>query len=808
MAPRPCVFFQTRSCKQGGGCPYPHVIDPNFKRKACTQFVNGTCRKGSNCMFSHAPDDIALLRATLGGADPGSRGPASTEAHFKEWRYFFPLPDRMAAIRPLGPARTKFCKEALELVDGEAGLMQEVISLLASEAGCVRVREIAEQHFSQLNPAQYIRLFDAQILPFLKTITHKNVTSSLILAPRLMTVYNILYGENGQRAESLFTAAAKHLQGLALTHPDELDAADTTTADTIETVFTALDKLVEINTESQVHDGLRIVVETMRQLFEAPLPATAAFAYRPALKYLRRVEQRFGLGQTLPDSKDNVKIASRHAVFDLARERPGELSEEGPRHDSDHVDIRQISILPTLQEMQSPRNEYLPLADPKEWHIGGLKGLLDRHFRLLREDTVGQLRDAAKFELERLHDPHAQDRKRQGARTFVYRNVAVSDFAFDSFSGMEFALSFDQPRELQRKSERQRRDWWDGSKRLGDEALVCLLSSEGSATFFIVSPAPNRPKKDVQTGNIIQPLHKSYNLWSEEERAHVIAKPINQSDIYTLLDQLMTGYAEQLSLVEFPGVLLPAFRPTLQAMQTMSDTLDMPFAEVLAPVSMTANPDRDIDVVPPNYATRPGFRYNLSAVTNAGTQLYMTPARNTEETTAELTAHSSLDFGQAQSVVSSLSRSLALIQGPPGTGKSYTGVQLIKILLDNKKAGKLGAIICVCYTNHALDQGLERLVDEGVHNVVRIGGSSKSNEGVSTSEMKMVVAAMAGEFLGTGHWYRCANGQPFTVGECGMPMELARCPACDAGIDGQNHQATQGVQLARDIDTQFGGLRL
>ncbi|TKA64059.1 hypothetical protein B0A55_09815 [Friedmanniomyces simplex] len=612
----------------------------------------------------------------------------------------------MAEIHPLGPARTKFCKEALDLVDGEAGLMQEVISLLASKAGCVRVREIAEQHFSQLTPAQYTRLFDAQILPFLKTITHKNVTSSLILAPRLMTVYNILYGGNGQCAESLFTAVAKHLQALTLTHPDELDAADTNTADTIETVFTALDapdKLVEVNTESQAHDGLRVVVETMRQLFEAPLPATAAFAYRPALKYLRRVEQRFGLGQTLPDGKDNVKIATRHAVFDLACERPGELSEDGRRHDNDHVDIPQISILPTLQEIQSPRNEYLPLADPKEWYIGGLKGLLDRHFRLLREDTVGQLRDAAKFELERLHDPHAQDRKRQGARTFVYRNVAVSDLAFDSFSGMEVALSFDQPRELQKKSERQRRDWWDGSKRLGHEALVCLLSSEGSATFFIVSPAPIRPKKDVQTGKIIQPLHKGYNLWSEEERAHVIAKPINQSDTYTLLDQLMNGYAEQLSLVEFPGVLLPAFRPTLQAMQTMSETLDVPFAEVLAPVSMTANADRDIDVGPPNYATRPGFRYNLSAVTNAGTRLYMTPARNTEETTAELTAHSSLDFGQAQSVVSSLSRFLALIQGPPGTGKSYTGVQLIKILLDDKKAGKLGPIICVCYTNHALD---------------------------------------------------------------------------------------------------------
>ena len=156
----------------------------------------------------------------------------------------------------------------------------------------------------------------------------------------------------------------------------------------------------------------------------------------------------------------------------------------------------------------------------------------------------------------------------------------------------------------------------------------------------------------------------------------------------------------------------------------MSGTLDVPFSDVLAPVSTAANSDHTIDVGPPSYATKPGFRYNLSAVTKVGKQLYMTLAQDTELITAELTIHSNLDYGQARAVVFSLSRSLALIQGPPGTGKSYTGVQLIKILLDNKKQGDLGPIICVYYTNHALDQGLERLVDEGVKHVVRIGGSS------------------------------------------------------------------------------------
>lgn len=35
----------------------------------------------------------------------------------------------------------------------------------------------------------------------------------------------------------------------------------------------------------------------------------------------------------------------------------------------------------------------------------------------------------------------------------------------------------------------------------------------------------------------------------------------------------------------------------------------------------------------------------------------------------------------------------ALIQGPPGTGKSYVGVQLFRVLLENKKKANLAPIV-------------------------------------------------------------------------------------------------------------------
>ena len=40
---------------------------------------------------------------------------------------------------------------------------------------------------------------------------------------------------------------------------------------------------------------------------------------------------------------------------------------------------------------------------------------------------------------------------------------------------------------------------------------------------------------------------------------------------------------------------------------------------------------------------------------------------------------------------------------------------------------------------------------------------------VTTEELRSVYMALTGELRGTGHWYTCQNGHPFTIGECGMP---------------------------------------
>ena len=45
-------------------------------------------------------------------------------------------------------------------------------------------------------------------------------------------------------------------------------------------------------------------------------------------------------------------------------------------------------------------------------------------------------------------------------------------------------------------------------------------------------------------------------------------------------------------------------------------------------------------------------------------------------------------------------------------------------------------------------------------------------------------------------WYVCPRGHPYSIGECGRPMQIGNCPDCGANIGGQHHQNVSGVRDA------------
>lgn len=72
-----------------------------------------------------------------------------------------------------------------------------------------------------------------------------------------------------------------------------------------------------------------------------------------------------------------------------------------------------------------------------------------------------------------------------------------------------------------------------------------------------------------------------------------------------------------------------------------------------------------------------------------------------------------------------LTKEIAIIQGPPGTGKTFVGLKVAQVLLDNKNVwnekGDSRPILIVCYTNHALDQFLEGILEFCPNGIVRVG---------------------------------------------------------------------------------------
>ncbi|KAL8841355.1 MAG: hypothetical protein Q9170_000986 [Blastenia crenularia] len=712
----------------GDRCKYSHdskaTNTSDFSKEPCPYL--GTpkgCFKGQQCKYSHESAASNGSNVKSVKPDAKSRPRNEFETGFREWTFLIPRQDSRSQVRELG----KFFGMGWDLISRdptETG--QRIIKKLATEEGLAMIKALAdEQAEGVVNPSTRLNNFKDKTLPFYRTISHPDVLSSLILETPVDTICTFLFGPNGRRAIRLFDSTASALNSLV---SDQGATDEEFTSVAVAASLGVLEKIVELNQSAQVIEEFTSIVTKLATTIPEEFLQVGSGS-------LARLQKRLGVGAAIPLSVDRARKQSiKRPVFDLGQDLPGALSKIGARHDNDHANISDIKILPTTEEIQSSRVEYLPSNDPTKHHLPGLAGLLDRQFRLLREDTVGQLRDAVQIEYQRLNKPinakTKSKRHNNGARNIVHQNVSLLRLEFDRKKGLQVAAQFDQPAQLAQKGTKEREEWWKSTKQLQLDSFVCMVSSTGHVIFFSVGdPAPTPPRKDKSghereehVAQYWQASNEQPNMFRHAERATLMLNMVEESseDIIWINSHLGGARNLRQSLVEFPGILLPSFQPTLQALQKMSCKLDLPFSQYIAPDIQSAE---HVDIPPPRYSLRNGFTFNLRNLAG-GEHVTLTPGQPFNDTT--LRQKSSLDDAQRISTLNALSSSIALIQGPPGTGKSYTGVAIIKTLLANRTAAKLGPIICVCYTNHALDQLLEHLVKDGIEQLIRLGSRSKS----------------------------------------------------------------------------------
>ncbi|KAL8993484.1 MAG: hypothetical protein Q9169_006311, partial [Polycauliona sp. 2 TL-2023] len=718
---RPCNNLRDGQCKFGAKCRFSH--DPTTP---CYHFRTRTgCSKGKACFFSHEQHSSQNPRASAPAAE------SDNETRFRKWTYMIPK-DHRTYHQEIDTAA--FFKTGWDLLlQSDAGSQQRLIKKLSSEQGLVMVKSLAEaMDFGKQENQEALSLFQNSLLPFFQIMSHREIASSLVLEHSVEQICNFLYGSRGHRGVKVFRFFANVLS--IMVTDDDMDESEKR-GPVLRPCIAVLERLIELNQGALLHQDFLPIVETISSC------ADPQKLYPDSRRSLDKTRLRLGLGSLIPSAATSKQADGQTATFKFHHDLPGALSSEGPRHDNDHQDIKDIQILPTVQEINSPRLEYLPFNNAANNHLSGLPALLDRQFRILREDSIGGLRDAVRREGERLEMGTFQassTKQRNQERTHVHEDLKVRRCEIDRRKGLQLVADFAQPSAVSKTSERQRKEWWDNSRRLQPTSLVCLVSSTGHYIFCLVcDPTPTKPSKqrsrddDESKEAQIEAAEMDYHrkkdelpsLHKDDHRAAVMLTLVDATSTHIQwISQLFlrSNPMVKMSLVEFPGVLLPSFLPTLQALQSMSQRLDLPFAEYL----VLEETEKETRAIPaPLYLQEDNLALDLGPLTN-GAPLALSIEQLFDRET--LNEHTTLDEAQQVAVLHALNSSMALIQGPPGTGKSYTWVSIIKVLLHNRKAADLGPIICVCYTNHALDQLLEHLVRDGIKQIVRIGSRSKS----------------------------------------------------------------------------------
>ncbi|TGO66372.1 hypothetical protein BOTNAR_0062g00050 [Botryotinia narcissicola] len=568
---------------------------------------------------------------------------------------------------------------ALKILDGEDRDNKQMVPQdLENEKkiGREHIRALLGMTTHTNGAGTYVKL----VQPFLGVMTHQALLDCLSIDTCVGNLYNFISGSNGSRAIPFFQTLMANLIEIRYyfnqASTDEIER-------TLIAISTCLRELLRRERHALFHDDLPNVVTSLENSVAiiGVDRNSAAFAIIPSR--IQEIQGMIARAKGLLHQEDQQQVDGVSTA--VVSTYPREITLPQGRHDNDKMDITSIRILPTEEEIRSEAVEFLPSTDVDQPHFLGdpAERLLDTHFRLLRHDIFGELKSVLGGVILSIEaEPSLLENSRlnfANIRAHSYAKAQVAEITFDHRRGLEVQISFSHPPQLVKKSKQERRKW-------------CLVSNKSRATIA----------------------------------AKLATRSSNDFESLTLLN----SSSARGILVELPSVILATFTPILENLQDMQRLNRLPFRQWILPDRRHFGSSATLDIPPPLYARRSRFTYSLDSISqdrSKGNLLINSSESSVDDAGLidEIEQRTELDRGQSEALLAALLREFCHIQGPPGTGKSFLGVKLVKVLLSCKTA-RLDPIIIVRYTNHALDQSLEHLVQSGIEKVIRIGGQSKS----------------------------------------------------------------------------------
>ena len=514
---------------------------------------------------------------------------------------------------------------------------------------------------------------------FLRVITHPSLLDPLSVDSFVCTIYNFFGGRNGNKA---ITFLLQLCRKLTLYHDEHSRDHMATITESVSVMVRALTELLNREARARFNEDVAGLLGNLEALAGLAEPSTDTDALTARLALLRRLVAR-EVARVSNTENEGGPAPSNSFIRSTF---PTQMVLPGGRHDNDFTDVSKIQILPTYGEVDCDTPECLPSTDFTTPHF--LEDPVQRHvdsaFRLLRHDIFGPVKDVLKGLLAQETSGGRYKPRVTGdmsARLYLNANI---QHVFVEKNGLEAVVSFESPHQLRKKSANEQRRWWQESSRLDEGSLIAFVSSRGEEKLLLFLEVTSK-----NTGNENE-AGKKATLVTGGNTARIGVKLATLS--LHALEMLTKLHGEKVPgvLIEFHGLIPGTFVPVLSNLQQMMREGELAFRQWIVPTE-TLNDDAALhDVPPPAYARHPGFHFNLGPVMEGGRLLANAPR---EESLPMLEQGTSLDRGQCEALHTALTREYALIQGPPGTGKSYVGVQLVRVLLENKAKANMGPIL-------------------------------------------------------------------------------------------------------------------